>query len=126
MDDKTGEPKKEKNKSGPKEGMLTVSQYKDRMWRRLYRTFDYASIAFSMLVIYGSIIAAEHLLLMLVHYFLHDEIAKSPSLETLFNGMKKGFAFLAIILAAIHGTRAAIDQYRLDEKLAREDEKPHV
>jgi len=51
---------------------------------------------------------------------------ESSPLAIGFKGIKIGLALLAITLATYHGIRSGIEQYRLDAKLAREDEKPHV
>jgi len=58
--------------SGPKAGMLTEAQYLDRIRRRFFRTLDYATIAFSMLCIYGSFVTADYLLIGLVEYLFQS------------------------------------------------------
>ena len=112
--------------TGPKAGMLTEAQYRDRIRRRFFRTLDYASIAFSMLCIYGFILICEYLLINLIGYLFQSELKDSSYLATTFRGIRIGLALLSIVLATIHGVRSGIEQYRLDEKLTREDEKPHV
>jgi hypothetical protein len=110
----------------PKAGMLTVAQYKDRLWRRLFRTLDYVSIAFSILMVYGAALVADYLLIYLIEYLFRDEIAESSFVASFFHAVRVGLALLTFILALIHGVRSAVEQYRLDSRLTREDEKPHV
>lgn len=111
---------------GPKAGMLTEAQYRDRIRRRLFRTLDYASIALSMLCIYGSVLISDYLLMGLIGYLFRAEVEDSGYLALTFKGIRIGLALLAFVLAMIHGVRSGIEQYRLDAKLLKEDEKPHV
>ena len=110
----------------PKSGMLTVAQYKDRLKRRLYRTLDYISIAFSVLAIYAAFLVADYLLIKLIEYLAGSELSESKALSTFFKSVKVGLALLGFILCLIHGSRSAWEQYQLDSRLGREDEKPHV
>ncbi len=103
--------------------MLTVSQYKDRMSRRFYRTLDYVSIGFSALFIYGAFLTADYLLLNLTEYLFRAEMDETPFLATFFKAAKVGLALLAFILCIIHGIRAAWEQYQRDIQLSREDGK---
>lgn len=75
----------------PKAGMLTGPQYRDRMKRRLYRTLDYASIAFSMLVIYGTALIADYLLINLIEFLFRSEWASSTSLASSSREPKSGW-----------------------------------
>lgn len=113
-------------KRGPKAGMLTVDQYKDRMWRRLFRTLDYVSISVSVLFIFGAGYIVEWLLIALVEFVSKGELEKNPSLARFFEATKVGLALLVIIVAAVHAIRSSVEQYRRDAQLSREDEKPHV
>ncbi len=111
---------------GPKPGMLTEAQYRDRIRRRFFRTLDYGSIALSMLIIYGSILICDYSLLWLIGYLFQAEMEDSSYLAMLLKGIRVGLAVLTFVLATIHGMRSCIEQYKLDARLAREDEKPHV
>jgi len=110
----------------PKPGMLTVAQYQDRLKRRLYRTLDYVSIAFSTLAIYAAFLVADYLLIELIEYLARAELAGANSLATFFKSVKVGLVLLGFILCFVHGLRAAWEQYQLDSRLTQEDEKPHV
>jgi hypothetical protein len=111
---------------GPKAGMLTEAQYRERIRRRFFRTLDYASIAISVLFIYGVILVCDYLLMGLIEYLFENEMENASYLAITFKGIKIGLALLAFVLATIHGVRSGFEQYRLDARLAREDEKPHV
>lgn len=97
---------------GSKAGMLTEAQYRDRIRRRLFRTLDYNSIAFSMLCIYGSVLICDYLLMGLIGYLFRAEMEDSGPLATTFKGIRIGLALLAFVLAMIHGIRSGIEQYR--------------
>jgi hypothetical protein len=106
--------------------MLTIPQYQDRLKRRFYRTIDYASIAISILVIYGTVLVADYLLVKLIEYLFRSEMNASPFLASVFKGVKVGLALLTFVVSLIHGVRSAWEQYKLETQLIREDEKPHV
>lgn len=102
--------------------LLTVNQYQDRMKRRLFRSVNYASIAFTMLIAYGSFLTADYLLLSLGVWLFRDEIRASPLVSDCFYFLKIGLALLLIPLFVAHGLRAAWAQYKLDSKLVSEGE----
>jgi hypothetical protein len=102
--------------------LLTVTQYKERMKRRLFRSLNYASIAFTYLIAYGSFLIADYLLLSLCFWLFRDEIHESRLVSDCFYFLKIGLALLVIPLFATHGLRAAWAQYKLDAKLVKEEE----
>jgi len=100
----------------------TVAVYRERIRRRWYRTLNYASIAFTALVAYGSFLVADYLLVTSIEWLFRAEIKGSRFASAFFEAVKLGLAMIAFLLCVVHGARSAWAQYKLDKKLTGEEE----